>query len=611
MASKQSAQSTRPGGGVRGFGKRKRTTSHTEVEPTFGSRLRTFLPAAALPNGIVVMIAIVFALVALIATSSPMAALPSTIAQFWLVVNMVPVHGDGHTIGYLPMLPAALLAIVVAKRVHSLVKEKVSLADLGVLLLCVLLLPILLTLTAAAMLYDASVVYPVGVPNIALAIGMTALLHGSAFIIGMGRRLWRAIFKRFGIPQWFVESSLLASRGIAVIGAVSLAGVIISMAIHYQAVSESLAGYESTLGVIGAVVVSILYLPNAIVAAAAMLAGSEMQFGEGLFSLFGVNMVPLPPVPLLGAFPASAHPWAAALLVVMAVSIVYAVYRNVPRFGTGILAALFAGLFMLILCVFASGTLGVYGYVGPNLWMTAGFVFAWFAVVISLAVALVALISRRVAGEVANDEEYHDEAEVLTDDAEALGDESSEMNDAAAASDSAEESATEPAPEDQVVDAELEDAVETEDEEIAGEVEGGVSTDESPVDGHHDEHLETDSTAPVEEISEGESSEMDEDLSDEPLEKPITAAEPEAAEFDEPENEDDLHEAPQAEESWHADVFDDGEVEEHSVVADEVQQEALDEYESAGTEEPKTAQSTEPAKKPKKKRRRGGIFRRK
>lgn len=584
-----------------------------EVEPTFGSRLRSFLPVAALPNGIVVMIAIVFALIALIATSSSMAALPSTIAQFWLVVNLVPVQGDGHTIGYLPMLPAALLATVVAKRVYAQVKEKVSLADLGVLLLCVLLIPILLTLTAAAMLYDASVVYPVGVPNIALAVGMTVLLHGSAFVIGMGRRLWRAILRRFGMPMWLVDSALLGARGMAVVSAASLAVVIISLGVHYRAVLDSLDGFGSTAGVVGAIAISVLYLPNALVAAAAIMAGSEFHFGQGLFSLFGVNMVPLPPVPLLGALPAAVHPWATVLLVLMGLCVVYAVYRNIPRFLEGIVAAFFAGAITLILSVFASGTLGIYGSVGPNVWMTSGFVLAWFAVVISLAVAIVVLVSRRVGNGVSEDAgdaekleaaEHSDEPPVLEDapENELVSGEAVQADAEDNVSEEEFESADEPSESiEELVEPETGDVVdaeETADEFVAESTEEDQLTEE-------EQELDGSNSAQPSDLEE------DKELAEEPeqVSTPDSAGEQDFVE-------ETLTLEPDTQ-SWHTDDFngedqqvdvDDQEVQ--SAVDAQVQQEALDEYQSIEVEQAPIAPKAK-SEPPTKKRRRGGIFRRK
>lgn len=605
------------------------------MEPTFGSRLRAYIPVAALPSGIVVMGAIVFALIALIATSSSMAALPATIAQFWLVVNMVPVVGQEHTIGFLPMLPGVLLAWTVARRVHSVVKDRISLADLGVLLACVLLLPVLLTLTAAAMLYDASVVYPVGVPNVAVAVGITLLLHGSAFAIGMGKRLWRALFKRYSVPEWVVDSSALAVKGLVVFGIVAFAAVIISLAIHYQEVAASVSGY-STLGLIGAVVLSILYLPNAVVGAGTILAGSELAFGAGSFSLFGVNMVPLPPVPLAAALPASAHPWAVGFLVVTAIAIVYAVYRSIPRVGPALVAAVLAGLYTLILVVFASGNLGVYGFVGPSIWMTVGFITAWFALVLLLACAVVSIISRGM-------EKRLEEAEAAAI-AEDEAAEEHELDHDGEAAEHVEGSQAEEA----VVDNEEEadassegDEIEDADEEIVATA-GEVHVDDIDETGAADAELDDES---AEELVVAEAGEVHDDhvadtvehndedhavdlepanVPEEP-ESDLASAHAVAAEQLEPSSDADAEdmdpvavddaetgipeEADSPEGQWHAAEFDsevEDEESEDSEYSSEVQQEALEEYESARTveEEPQPV-------KPQKKRRRGGIFRRK
>lgn len=400
---------SRPGRVLHKGGATKAAVDNTPKEPTFASRMRSYLPVALLPNGIVVGLVIVFALVALISTSSPMAAMPSVIAQAWLVFNLVPVTGVDLSIGLLPAVPAIGLIWAVSARVYRAVKDRVSIADLVVLALCVLGIPILLTLTACAMLFDASVVYPVAPPNIGIAVAHTALVHAIAMVWGMRPRLWKALARRFSVPEWFVDSAALAVVYLRNLLLASLVVYLISLAVHFRAVGESVHGFTGA-GILGLSVLTLLYLPNLAVGTMSVTSGSLVALGPGELSLFGVNLVPLPPIPALAAVPQSTSEFAIAALVVPVGVAVFSIYKNVPAFKDALVATAFVALFTLVLCYLAGGELGVYGYMGPAVWLSTALVTAWFAIVSILAACVLALMNRAPRGsEVEDYEEPHEE----------------------------------------------------------------------------------------------------------------------------------------------------------------------------------------------------------
>ena len=137
----------------------------------------------------------------------------------------------------------------------------------------------------------------------------------------------------------------------------------------------------SGLGIAGLVLLSVLYIPNAIVSTAAVLVGSEFSVGEGSVSLFSAHLVPLPPLPITGGIPASAPSWAVALLIVPLGAALYSLYKKRPSFQDVLVATVASAVIMLVACYLVSGVLGYYGATGPQLWTAAGLTALWMAVV--------------------------------------------------------------------------------------------------------------------------------------------------------------------------------------------------------------------------------------
>ncbi|WJY91614.1 hypothetical protein CFAEC_03830 [Corynebacterium faecale] len=345
------------------------------------SRLRRLLPAVLIPHGVAVLLVVVAAVAVLMFSATSMVALPATIAQLWLALNMSPVVGSGEVIGVIPMLPAVVMVWAVARRVHRSVRKKVSIADLGVLTLLVLALPLSLAGIASAMLYDASEVLDVDIPPVASMLGRVLLLHLIALGLGMGPRLWRALMRRYRAPEWLVDAAGLAMRFLRTYAAVTLVVVVVMITINYRNFLDSLSGYEDGGAALALIVMSLLYLPNVIISAMGVLVGAPFYFGDGTVSLFSVTLVPLPPLPVLAVIPATASQWAVVLLLIPAVVAVWVCLKNPVRLVVALSAAVFGAAFFLLLSLLAGGPLGVYGYVGLNRLSAAGLVLGYLVVV--------------------------------------------------------------------------------------------------------------------------------------------------------------------------------------------------------------------------------------
>lgn len=400
----------------------KAKARRTPAPLTKAGRIRRMLITAAVPNVVIVLIIMAIALGGLMLTGSPMAWWYTIVAETWMVFNLAPVSAADVHISFLPALPALILAAVVAVRVRSAVKHKVSVKDLLTLLACVLGVPVVFTIIAWLMLWDAGKVYDVSPPNLAQALLRVIVMHLAAMAAGMGWRLWRALAKRYGVPRPLVDATQIALRYLAylAIGAAAVFAVVFLVNISRQ--GEMMNDYPtiSGLGIAGLVLLSVLYIPNAIVSTAAVLVGSEFSVGEGSVSLFSAHLVPLPPLPITGGIPASAPSWAVALLIVPLGAALYSLYKKRPSFQDVLVATVASAVIMLVACYLVSGDLGYYGSSGPQLWTAAGLTALWMAVVgcaVAAGFAFVAWRAARTAPGAAPTDEYADEPAAAADEA--------------------------------------------------------------------------------------------------------------------------------------------------------------------------------------------------
>ena len=390
---------------IKGVESDKARARRAQAPTTLRGRIRRMLIVVGVPNLVVVLGILVVAIAALLLTSSPSAWLPTIVGEAWMVFNLAPLRAGGIDVGFIPVLPALLLAWLVGRRVRAAVKDKASINDLIVLSACVLLVPLVLTVIAWLMLWDAGKVYDVSPPELYRVLPRMLLLHAVALIGGMGPRLWKALAKRSGVPRVFVDA---AQIGLSYLGYLFAAGFILAVVlwgVGWTRQSEMLAEYPvlNALGTAGLFLLSVLYLPNAAVAAGAVLSGSELHIGEGTsVSLFSGHVVPLPPLPLAAAVPPSISSWAAVLLIVPAVAAVVAFYRRraLVSFQVALVATVTAAVAALVAVYGVSGTLGVYGYTGPEVWTAVGLSCLWCLVVgcaFATAQAVTAWRARRAA----------------------------------------------------------------------------------------------------------------------------------------------------------------------------------------------------------------------
>lgn len=342
-------------------------------------RLARFFPTVIVPLALVIAVLVVVAFAALLIGGGTLRALPGIVAAGWLVVNGGPVAFEDVTLGIVPLLPALGLVWLVAARVRRRVRHRATLQDLGVLAGYCLAAPLVLTLIAWAVLAASPEDLPTSAPPLGHALATTLVLYAGAFAAGLPPRLWRAAALRLGVAGWVVDGAGLAARfliGLVAAGGIVLFGALVVGAPRLGEIAEAFAGPG---GVAAAALLSILYLPNAAAATAAVLVGAGLEIGPAEVSLFSVHLVALPPLPLFAAVPPEAHPAAWLLLALPAIVAIRVVGVRVPRPRETVVAALtvavvvFAGLYV------AGGEMGAYGWTGGSLVAGALAAAGWLA----------------------------------------------------------------------------------------------------------------------------------------------------------------------------------------------------------------------------------------
>ncbi|MCS5480438.1 DUF6350 family protein [Corynebacterium sp. YIM 101645] len=387
----------RAGGTTAGRAATPRPAPEQQAPTGLRGRLRRYLPVVLVPNGVVVLVLIVFALAGLLFTGTSLAALPATIAQLWLILNLVPVSAGGIVLGVLPLLPAMGLAALIARRVHVAVRDRVSMADLLVLALSAVVVPLVLTFIATGMMWDAGRVFDVGPPPVGQAVARTLLVHLLALATGMGGRLWRALLRRYNAPEWLVDATATAVRILLLLSAAALVVMLVLLFTGWSRQTELAAIYAGGPGMVGSSLISLLYLPNAVIAVITVLLGSEFHLGAASISLYAIDLTALPPLPLLALIPAWAHPWSITLLLVTSIAVAYVLSNVRFNIRQTLATSAVTAVLVLIFSYLTWGEIGHLGTGGPMIWLTAGLALAWTAGIGVAAALLGRLADRRAA----------------------------------------------------------------------------------------------------------------------------------------------------------------------------------------------------------------------
>lgn len=375
------------------------------------------VPALALVTLIVVMLTV------LLLASSGLTGLPSAVASSWLAIHQVPVTISGVTIGVLPLLPTLVVAIGTARLTTRAIggsgptqRSAHDLFDVGAVVCSAIVGPLLITAMSLAIVMDGGSVLPVQTPNALIAFAYTIGIHGGAALAGVTWVRRHDFAARWGMSyadRRGFRYGLVAVLALLVTGAVL---VCLRMLMRHTEIGELIeTGYDFD-GFLGLTLLSLLYLPNLMVGATAVLVGSDVQLGAMTVDLFTVRGGAVPPVPALAVLPdgTGAGDWGFLGLIAPAAVAVFVGWRcrdlnPVAHFRSIGVAAAVAASAMAILTATAGGSLGEFGDVAVTVSAAGVFTLGWIAVVgILLALVYAFLPSTRAARAAVGDEYFDD-----------------------------------------------------------------------------------------------------------------------------------------------------------------------------------------------------------
>lgn len=363
---------------------------------TMGRRIRKVGLTLAIPHLVVILSIVAIAVGALLSTSQSIALLPTITATAWLVFHAAPVAGDGVVLASVPLLPALITFALSARQVRVSVRKRFSIIDLLMIFVWSLVTPLLFTVVALLMLADAQTVYPVTVPPIGSVMFSIALVHLLAFVFGLGPKAWRALARRYGIPQSILEGVVIGAKTLLWLCLAAVIVAVIFLVAGWGRQAEIMAAYPqaSGSGRLALVMLSLAYIPNIIVGVGGVLLGSEYQFGAGSVSLFETHLVPLPPLPVMGMVPPTSASWAWIGLFIPVAVIIVVMLRMRPSPVMTLSAGFTAWVLTAVAAYLSGGQVGAYSNTGlPVLW-TASLALIWVGG-IALAVTLMQLVFAR------------------------------------------------------------------------------------------------------------------------------------------------------------------------------------------------------------------------
>ncbi len=350
---------------------------------------------------IVIIAAIV--LVQLVVANSDLTGTLGAVASLWLAVHQVPISIAGQQLGVLPLVPVALMVWATSRTVAQVTPARGSWFVIRWIVASAIGGPLLLAAVALAVVHDAaSVITDLQTPNALRAFFGVAAVHGLGALIGVWPQIGTRVTAAIGAPGWVIDAVRPALIGVAALLSLSGAVVAASLVVHWGTMHELFGITDSFVGRISLALLSLLYLPNVVVGAAAVSVGSSAHVGFATFSAFTVFGGDLPALPILAAAPTPPlGPIWVALLIIGAASGV-AIGQQCARLPLPLplayaklaVASAMSAVILAVLAAAGGGALGNFGDVGVDQVTFAPGVFFWFFVIGGLTVAMAGGVRR-------------------------------------------------------------------------------------------------------------------------------------------------------------------------------------------------------------------------
>ena len=352
--------------------------------------------AAALPVIVTVLVLVVLTLGVLLFSATGFESLFPVVAVEWLVVNRVPLAVDAVELGFLPLLPPLIYVAILARQTRAVLADveqpggrEAAAAVVGASAAGVLL-------TGLASLLVGSSASDFAVREFSLPVAL--LWTAAVGLLGSGIGVWLFFRRdlRENLPLWVRGGIHLGAAFVAATWAISATLVLIGVLFSWESIASSLQIGKGFVGTAALTGISVAYLPNVVMAGAALVVGGEAHLGEASYSVFAVSRGPMPEVPLAAALPTTNPHWIVQGLLLVTVVVAAVLARSVAHwFRTTAdavkavwLAAAVVAVVMAVSPVVAGGQLGVLGPVGTGGLIAAVMALLLFGIIGSTTIAL-------------------------------------------------------------------------------------------------------------------------------------------------------------------------------------------------------------------------------
>lgn len=365
--------------------------------PPVGTRqARDLLRVAFGPSLVALVVIAAVVLLQLLIANSDMTGALGAIASMWLGVHQVPVSIAGNALGVMPLLPV-LAMIYGTARTTAAASVSTSWFVTRWVVASALGGPVLIAAICLAVIHDAaSVLTELQTPDALRAFGGVFVVHAIGAAVGVGSRTGRRLLQATPLPSWLPDAVRAAAAGVLALLGLSGAVVAGSLIVHWSTMHELFSITDSAFGQFSLMVLSVLYVPNVMVGAAAVAVGSSAHVGLATFSSFTVFGGEVPALPVLAAVPTPplGPIWVALLIVAAAAAVALGqqcARRPLPALQATakvVVAAAAAAATMALLGFAGGGELGNFGDVGVDQTTFAPAVFLWFAGIGGLTVVM-------------------------------------------------------------------------------------------------------------------------------------------------------------------------------------------------------------------------------
>lgn len=340
---------------------------NTVRPPEFSRSERLRVLVAAAVGSVVVGYAAVAAVLALISATATYAEFStsgvlSAAAPAWLAAHHVPLRFESGQLGVLPLLPTALLMLLIGRTAAG-TADRLGLYE------PLQARGVVLSIAGSHAVVGGAIALVMGDGVVratpAVAFFGCAAVSGLAATLGVARRcgLYEVVFDKLDpVALHGLRAGFMALFALVSVGSLAVAA---GLAASWPTTSGLFAGAGPSFGVgLGVFLLCLAYLPNAIIAGFSYVVGAGFSMGAVEVSPLKFAGGDVPPVPLLAAMPESEFVWSPAVLVgglllglVVGWTCRKVSDRPTSRLRAVLVAAITAGVGSLVLAATAGGRL--------------------------------------------------------------------------------------------------------------------------------------------------------------------------------------------------------------------------------------------------------------